>query len=220
MDAMDKNKKRFGFPDERKLLAQCLAQDKMAWDTFVERYNRLISHAIFQTLKRYSCVPENQLVEDLFHTVFLSLIENNCKKLRQFRWQCKLSTWLQVIAVRVTIDYLRNQSKPLSLSGKTIEETSLKERLANGNPLPDELIELKEEKEIFEQIKIALNSRERFFIELYYIRELSPAEISRILKTTENNVYQLKSRVREKMKKMVKNIYKKLSAGTSYRIGT
>jgi len=203
-EIMDQNRGRFAFPDEKKLLKRCLAQDKKAWDTFVERYNRLICHAIVQTLKKYSFDLENQVVDDLFHVVFLSLIEDNYKKLRQFRWKCKLSSWLHIIAARVTIDYLRKQSEHLSLNGDTVEEKPLKEELTNGNPLPDELIELKEEKRIFEQIQRTLTSGERLFVELYYSRELSPTEISRILNTTENNVYQLKNRVREKMKKVVK----------------
>ena len=171
-----------------------------------KQYNRLISHAIVQTLNKYSLDPGNQVVEDLFHTVFLALIEDNYKKLRQFRWKCKLSSWLHVIAVRVTIDYLRKQSEHPSLNGETEEEISLKEKAANGNPLPDELIEREEEKRVFEQIKATLTSRERLFVELYYSRELSPVEISRILNITENNVYQLKSRVREKMKNMVRKL--------------
>ena len=182
-----------GLPDERKLLDRCLAQDKEAWDTFVETYNRLISHAIAQTLKKYSVSPETHVVDDLFHTVFLSLVENNCKKLRQFQWKCKLSSWLHIIAVRVTIDYLRKQSEHLSLNGETDEKIPLKERIANGNPLPDELLESKEKERIFEQIKSTLTSRERLFVELYYCRELSPNEIARILNTTTNNVYQLKN---------------------------
>lgn len=194
------------FADESKLLKGCLSQDKKSWDIFVKRYNRLISHAIVQTLNRYASTPENHIVDDLFHTVFLSLIEDSCKKLRQFRWKCKLSSWLHIIAVRVTIDYLRKQLEHPSLNGETTEEKSLKETMTNGNPLPGELIELKEEKRIFEQIKSALISRERLFVELYYSRELSPTEIAKILNTTENNIYQLKSTVREKMKKMVEKL--------------
>lgn len=200
---MDKRQVKVRFSKERKLLERCIAKDKGAWDTFVERYNRLISHAIVQTLKRYSFDSENKIVEDLFHTVFLSLIEDNCKKLRQFRWKCKLSSWLHIITVRITIDYLRKKSEHFSLNGGINEGAALEERIPDGNPLPDHVIEMEEEKRIFEHIKRSLTSRERFFVELYYSRELSPTEISRILNTTENNVYQLKNRVREKMRKMV-----------------
>jgi len=190
------------FRVEKKLLERCLAQDKKAWDIFVERYNRLISHAILHTLEKYSFSPANQVIPDLFHTVFLSIIEDNCRKLRQFQWKCSLSSWLHIIAVRVTVDYLRKQSEHLSLNGETTAERSLKEGIANGNPLPDRIIELKDEKRLFQQIKEGLSSKERLFVELCYSREFPPAKIAAILNTTENNVYQIKSRVREKMKKI------------------
>jgi len=193
-------------PGEKELLKGCLAKDKKAWDTFVERYNNLISHAIRKTLDKYSFASANQVVPDLFHTVFLSLLDDNCKKLRQFQEKCRLSSWLHIIAVRVTIDFLRKQSESPSLNGKTSEEISLREGITNGNPLPDMLIEMKEEKKIFQEIKKALTSKERFFVELCYSRELSPAKIAKILHTNENNVYQLKSRVREKMKKIAEGI--------------
>jgi len=193
------------YNSDTKLIKACLAQDKEAWDMFVEKYSRLICHAIVNTLKKYSTAPENQVVDDLFHTVFLSLIENNYKKLRQFQWRCKLSSWLHIIAVRTTIDYLRKQSKHLSLNGVTQEEISIRENILSENQLPSELFEEKEEKRIFEQIKNDLSSTERLFIELCYCRELSSSEIARTMNTSTNNVYQLKSRVREKLKKLVEN---------------
>ena len=202
---MVKNWHKSSFSDEKRILKGCLQRDKKSWDTFVNRYNRLISHAIVKTLNRYSFTPKGHIVDDLFQTVFLSLIEHNCKKLRQFQWKCKLSGWLHVIAVRATVDYLRKQSEHLSLDGETDEEIHIKEKVANGNPLPGELIELKEEKKIFEQIKESLTSKERLFIELYYARELSSTEVAKIMNTTSNNVYQLKNRVREKMKNMVED---------------
>lgn len=189
-------------PDEKDLLKRCLTRDKKAWDIFVESYHPLISHAILQTLEKYSVSSVNQEIPDLFHTVFLSIIENNYKKLRQFQWKCSLSSWLHIIAVRVTVDYLRKQSEHPSLNGETTAEKSLKDGIANGNPLPDHVIELKEEKRLFQQIKKRLSSKERLFVELCYSRELPSAKIATILKTTENNVYQLKNRVREKMKKI------------------
>jgi len=194
------------FSDENTLLEKCLAQDKKAWDVFVERYNRLVYKAIVQTLRKYSVASENQIVEDLFQTVFLSLIEYNYRKLRQFQGKCKLSGWLHIIAVRITIDFLRKKSIHLSLNGETEQEKSIKERITNGNPLSDELIDQEEEKMIFNKVKNELNAREQLFVELYYSRELSSAKVAKIMNITPNNVYQLKSRVREKMKEIVKNL--------------
>ncbi len=203
---MDNTQPRFETPGERKLLEGCLSQDKGSWDTFVDNYSRLISHAIVQTLRKYCFEMDNQLVDDLFHIAFLSLIENNCKKLRQFQWKCKLSSWLHMIAVRVTIDYLRKHSELPSINGETDEEKYIKSSIRNGNPLPSELVEMEEEKRIFEQIKEKLTSRECLFVELYYCRELPPTEVAVILNTTANNIYQLKNKVREKMKKIAKKL--------------
>ena len=194
--------------DDKRLIQGCLSQDKEAWDTFVERYSPVISHAILHTLKRYSVDYAMEVVDDLFQSVFFSLLKDNSKKIRQFQWKCKLSSWLHIISVRVTIDYLRKRSLHLSLNGETKEEVSLKEKITNGNPLSIDLIEEKEEKSIFEQVRKSLSARERLFVELYYIREHTPAEVARILNTTKNNVYQLKSIVREKMKEIVKEKYK------------
>ena len=191
---------KFRSLDEKTLLERCLKQDKKAWDVFVDRYHRIISHAIVHTLRKYSFGTEHQVIDDLFHTVFLSLIEHNYKKLREFQWKCKLSSWLHIISVRTTIDFLRKQTDILSLNGETNEELSLKEGLTNGNPKPDEIVEMEEEKTIFNQIKTNLKTREQFFVELYYCRELSSPEVAKIMNITENNVYQMKSRVREKLK--------------------
>jgi len=200
---MDHDRHRFGSHNEKGLLEKCLARDKRAWDIFVEEYSSLISQAIIRTLNRYSAKSDPQTAEDLFQTVFLSLISANFKKLRQFRYKCKLSTWLYTVAVRVTIDHLRKRTEHLSLNGQHDEEKPLKETLANGNPGPSEVLERKEEKEIFKQIKETLTARERLFVELFYNRELNPDKIARIMNTNINNVYQMKSLVRKKMQKIV-----------------
>jgi RNA polymerase sigma factor (sigma-70 family) len=199
---------KFRFSDENTILERCLAQDKKAWDVFVDRYNRLIYNAIVQTLNKYSFPIENQIVDDLFQTVFLSLIEYNYKKLRQFQGKCKLSGWLHIIAVRITIDFLRKKSISLSLNGETEQERSIKESIANGNPLPDEVIDQEEEKIIFDKVKSELKTKEQLFIELYYNREFSSVKVAKIMNITPNNVYQIKSRVREKMRTIVKKYYK------------
>jgi DNA-directed RNA polymerase specialized sigma24 family protein len=57
----------------------------------------------------------NEDTEDIYSSVFLSLIENNFKKLRQFRNKnaCSLTTWLTIITSRMTIDYMRKDKRYL-----------------------------------------------------------------------------------------------------------
>jgi len=192
--------------DEKALLKRCLEDDKRAWDTFVERYNRVIYGAIVQTLTKYSFSEKNQVIEDLFQTVFLSLIEFNFKKLRQFQGKCKLSSWLHIISARIAIDFLRKKKEQFSLNGETDQEKSFKEGLTNGKPLPDDLLNQKDEQKLYEIIKNQLNARDRLFVELFYVKELSPAEVSKIMNITPNNVYQIKNRVRNTMAKIAKDL--------------
>jgi len=193
------------FSDEKTLLKRCLNQDKKAWDIFVEKYNRIIYNAIIRTLKKHSFPTENQVVDDLFQTVFLSLLESNCKKLRQFEWKCKLSSWIHIIAARTTIDFLNKQTRQVSLNGDTEEEKSIKKKTSNGRPNPGEMVEQKEERKILEQLIDMLNPKERLFIELYYDKDLSSSEVSKIMNIEPNYMYLIKNRVREKMKEMVKD---------------
>lgn len=190
---IDKSK----FSDDKKLLSGCVKGEQNAWDAFLERYSGLIFHAINRTLERYSFVAKDQVLNDLFQRVFLSLMESRCKKFRQFRWKCKLSSWLYTITVRMTIDYVKKEG--FAPPAKNDVWASI----PDGRPLPDRIAEMKEESVIFERIKEALNPREQLFIKLCYDQELPVAEIARILHVTENNVYQLKSRVTLKMKKIM-----------------
>jgi len=195
------------FSKERKLLRKCLAHDNKAWARFVDEYHRLICNAIAQTLRKHSFPIENQIVDDLFQSVFLSLVDQNCKKLRQFKWNCKLSSWLHIISVRETIDFLRKQKDhSISLNGSSDQEKAVRTQLTNGKPNPGEQMEQEEEWKLFESIKNSLNPREQLFIELYYVRELPVAEVAKTLNITENYVYQLKSRIRDKMKNKLENI--------------
>jgi RNA polymerase sigma-70 factor, ECF subfamily len=185
------------FYDDKKLLSGCVKGDQNAWNAFLERYSGLIFHAISGTLEKYSFVAKNQVLDDLFQRVFLSLLEARCKKFRQFRWKCKLSTWLYTVTVRMTIDYARKEGLAPPVKNDVWDS------IPNQLPLPDTIVEMKEESVVFEKIKEKLSPREQFFLKLCYDQELPVAEIAGILHITENNVYQLKNRVTLKMKKIL-----------------
>jgi DNA-directed RNA polymerase specialized sigma24 family protein len=70
---------------ERSLLAGCLSGDKAAWDAFVLEYSPLVYHTIKKTLTSYHVEPRSHLVDDLFQDVFVALLRDDFRKLRQFR---------------------------------------------------------------------------------------------------------------------------------------
>ena len=192
---------RFRLSEEKELLEACLTGNKEAWDAFVERHTDLIYKAILRALKKYSFDRNDQAVADLFNSVFVSLLENDRRKLRQFRWKCSLSSWVYLIATRVTVDFLRRQTpEPLPLNGDGTDETPLGHRMPDQTPLPDRQLEMKELERIAAEAKKQLTSSERLFLELFFERGLSASEVARILNTNPNNVYQMKHRLMKKMR--------------------
>ena len=76
---------------EREFIRSCLRHDKAAWDEFVDRYSRLIFNYIYGVfrIKGVNFTPDT--VEELFQEIFLSLLKDNFKKLRQFKGKNKAS---------------------------------------------------------------------------------------------------------------------------------
>lgn len=70
---------------EKELLTACIQGDKKAWDIFVEKYTDLVYHTIHKTLNIYHPDFLYQELEDIHNSIFLSLIDNDYKKLRQYK---------------------------------------------------------------------------------------------------------------------------------------
>lgn len=193
--------------NERKLLSECISGSREAWDIFVRRYSKLVYHAISKTLNLYNAHCPQEDIEDLYNSLFLALIENNNKKLKQFEGKndCTLSSWIRLITVRRTIDFLRGQKPMASLDEEDEESRSLMGTIPDRSPSADDQLELSESENLIQEAVEELPSSDKLFMELYYRKELSPEEIAGILNVSVSTVYSKKNRVREKLKKILKD---------------
>lgn len=181
---------------EKTLLAGCLRGDKAAWDGFVEQYSPLVYHTIKKTLSLYHAEMRPEAFEDLYQEFFLSILRDDCKKLRQFRGDsgCSLASWLRVVAARLTIDFLRKQdSSPVGSSNDYREIYDPNETSA---------VELKDQA-LLRAIE-ALPPRDRLFVTLCFRRALPPQDIAAILKVSVNAVYTQKYRILAKLRELLK----------------
>jgi len=184
---------------EHNLLAGCLQGKKAAWDAFVLQYSGLVYHTIKKTFTLYHTEPRTDEVEDLFQEFFVSILRDDFRKLRQFRGErgCSLATWLRVVAVRLSIDFLRKQE-------------SSKVEVTNNIPLegsdPPLAVTQREEEEMLLQTLQSLSPRDRIFIDLCFRQGLPPEEIATILRVSVNAVYTQKSRILDKLRETLKKI--------------
>ena len=182
---------------EKALIAGCLQGEKAAWDSFVLQYSNLVYHTIKKTLNLHRAEPRADLVEDLYQEFFLSLLQNDYKKLRQFRGVhgCSLASWLRLLAARLTIDFLRKQAQT---SGEVAGAIS-RHISDPAEPL------LNEQQESFlNQAIQTLSPRDRILLDLCYRQALAPEQITALLKTSVNAVYAQKSRVLEKIREVLR----------------
>jgi len=87
-------------PDDRALVARCLAGDQQACATLVDTYSRMVGTIIWRGTGR------SEDVDDLAQETFLRVF----RALPYYDSRAKLSTWIFTIAHRVTIDFLRRAS--------------------------------------------------------------------------------------------------------------
>jgi len=182
---------------EKELIAGCLRREKAAWDSFVLQYSNLVYHTIKKTLILHHAEPHADLVEDLYQEFFVSLLRNECKKLRQFKgaYDCSLASWLRVLTTRLTIDFLR---KPSSNSDEVAGA------MPRYGPDPAEPLLNEQQERLLNQAIQTLSSRDRILLDLCYRQALASEQIAALLKTSVNAVYTQKSRVLEKIREVLR----------------
>jgi RNA polymerase sigma factor (sigma-70 family) len=182
---------------EKTLIGGCLRTEKVAWDSFVRQYSNLVYHTIKKTLIRHHAEPRADLVEDLYQEFFVSLLRDECKKLRQFRGAhgCSLASWLRLLTARLTIDFLR---KPSSNSDEVAGAMS------RYGPDPTEPLLNEQHERLLNQAIQTLSPRDRILLDLCYRQTLASDQVATLLKTSVSAVYAQKSRVLEKIREVLR----------------
>ena len=169
---------------DRDLVEQVLLANDIADREFVERYRKLI----FSTLRRFCGLPEDY-IDDAFQHVFAKLFEDDCRRLRMWRGESKLSTYLVSIIINLGRDFresvyarhARRQDPDYVLDDD-------RQHQAAEPPSPESETQLREMEEILGNLMASLEEICRKIIDLRYMREMSYQEISEALEISGSNV--------------------------------
>lgn len=191
---------------EGDLLKACLHSDRDAWEAFVIRFSKLIYHSLYRTFKAKNFSFDSQAVDDLYQEVFLSLVKDKFKKLRQFKGKnnCSLASWLWMIASRKAIDLMRSHKSLIPLESDSADGADLIDTLSNGRELPDKSIEKLEWNQLLRGLLAELSPKDRYLFDLWVDQELPDREIAQILNLSIDAVYMRKNRLKEKLKTIIK----------------
>lgn len=171
--------------------------ERAAFALFVEQTSPLVRSAVTQTLYRYSVPTTREAVEDLHNGLFVLLMEDDFRRLRQFQGRASLATYVRVITVRHVVDVLRQQRYHPSLDADPTAQS-----LADQRASPQEQLEQTEQARTVQRAIARLEPRERLLLTLVFDRELAPDRICGLFGITLSAYYNQKSRLLKKMRKM------------------
>lgn len=192
---------------EQDLVSSCIEGDKQAWDTFVEKYTNLIYHTSRRVLDRYYVDYLYSELEDIHNGIFLALIENSYKKLRQFQGLngCSVSSWLVTVATNYTLNFLRDRKDAVSLDASPADDTnSLIDTITDEGPTVFDILAESEQYQLLRELMESLNPKEKLFLKYFYEDDLPPEEIASLMSVSVSTIYSTKSRIIDKLRTMAK----------------
>jgi len=190
---------------DMELITRCIFDgDRAAWEALVKKYSRLIWNSIHKTFQIHSFSYSREDAEDMYGSVFLSLLEKDFNKLKQFRGDnaCSLSTWLSIITVRMTIDYMRRDRGNLIVTPAQ-EDRDIWDVIPDSQYRADTLIEKKQASAHLKKSIDLLSARDRLIYDLLYNKGFSPELTAETLRLPVSIVYSRKHRIIEKIKKYI-----------------
>ncbi len=180
----------------------CVKGDKGSWDEFLKTYSRLIYNYIHNVLNSKGFPSNQEHIQDIFQEIFCSLIKDDCKKLRSFKARngCSLATWLRVVTVNFTIDYIRKSRPTISIDEQTDEDVNLQEILADDSEGIKDQLGLKESLKGLEDCIEELDIESKFFLELYINQGLGLEKLKSILGVSRGSIDMRKARIIDKLR--------------------
>ena len=195
---------------DAELIHQCLNNDRNAWDEFAQRFLPIIYGTIKNTSKdrfekfgkQLSRDEYEEIVMELAHDVFVSLMADHCKALRKFegRGGCPLGGYIGTIANRKALDYWRKIKDTESLD----EEVAIGEGkpIKKQDMLSGEHDQLKNllAKDTVSMLLENLDAQDRKLCELLFLQGMEAKDVAHEIGISVGHFYVRKQRVIQKLK--------------------
>ncbi|MFQ5823130.1 MAG: RNA polymerase sigma factor [bacterium] len=175
--------------DVKLLIDKIISGDTKAFQSLIEKYQRLVSHIVFRMISNKSDR------EDVCQDVFIKVYQN----LSNFQFESKISTWIAKIAYNTSINHLKKKKVPL-FNDCSSENKSIEDYLSNHTS-PEEFAE---DSDLALRLQNEINKlpvQFRTILTLYHLDEMSYAEIVEIMGLPDGTVKSYLFRARKLLKK-------------------
>jgi len=182
---------------DRALVDACIRGSRDAWEALVVRHGPRVRSTIAHTLRKYGARADEFVVEDLESHVFLGLLVDDARRLRQYSGRASLNTWLRVRASNATIDHLRRRraTVPVHETGTDAPHVELRD----PTPSAESAVAHAQLIEALRGFMADLSDDDRRFAELFFGDELDYDTIAELTGATPGALYARKNRIRKKL---------------------
>lgn len=179
---------------DAELVQACRRGDQPAWDSLVDRYQRLI-----YAVPRRAGLSEEQ-ASDVFQEVFLTLLQ----KIDEIQQPEKIRSWMVTTAKFKTWGILRGRRG--FYSPETEEEMEAEMAgIKDDSPLADELLIQLEEQHLIRTALEQLEKKCQTILSMIYLREAAASyiEVAEAIGVGETSISPMRSRCLKKLEKLL-----------------
>ena len=173
--------------NDTELVQQILNGNSNAFRFLVSKHQRLVLHVVGRIIQR------QEDVEDICQEVFIKVF----RKLKRFRGESRLSTWIAAIAYNTSISHIRKEMRKMESS---YDETPSLMKDEKDSGLNQSGVEQQEIKKYLLEMIEQLPLHYRTVLTLFHLEEFSYREIEQITGMPEGTVKSYLSRARNLLK--------------------
>jgi len=184
-------KESYSRADETELIRASLDGDRLAFGEIVNRYRKMVARTIRGML------GDTVFTEDLGQEVFVKLYHS----LSEFRGESKLATYIQKIAVNLTLNEIKRRKRFLSMFTQKGSDEMYEMEVADEN-----YEEKREAKEIVGKALMGLDPKFRIIVTMRMLQGYSTKETAEILDLPLGTVLSRLSRAQEQLKDILQKL--------------
>ena len=174
--------------EEKELVKASLDGDKRAFGEIVNRYQKMVARTVKGML------GDSVFTEDVGQEVFINLFYS----LKEFRGESKLSTYIQKIAVNMTLNEIRRRKRFFSMFSQKANNEMYEFEIAESDTE-----ERREASEIVNKALMAMDPKFRIILTMRMLQGYSTKETAEILDLPMGTVLSRLSRAQEQLRNIL-----------------
>lgn len=179
--------------NDAELVQQVVAGNENAFRYLVASHQRLVLHIVGRVVK------QQEDVEDICQEVFLKVF----RKIKKFRGESRLSTWIATIAYNTSISHIRRAGRKQELLADDARNMDWAE---TDDWQVQKTVEKEEAKVILLQLIEKLPVQYRTVLTLFHLEEFSYKEVEEITGMPEGTIKSYLSRARKLLKDKLEQV--------------